>query len=361
VESIGDPIDWALNGIDPPGVQFGQDVNRLIGLCEDDSIDLTQSDDPARPGGRLAVLRGFADWANIQFAFRFNADFADGARRITPSDVPEITGAQARAIAQQVDYDRDGITNYPDNCPAQANPSQADSDGDGIGDACDSSAPANRPPAASAGDDQTVEATSSAGAIVSLDGSASSDPDGDGLTYTWTGPFGTLTGATIAPLVPLGIHAITLTVDDGRGGIASDTVQVTVQSTTPPSPNVRASGNGAFGTDPTADFYFVAGYKLQSNSTMLHGEVAFTAGNLRFRSAALVSLVVSGATAQLAGNGTINGTGSFSFLLIAKDAAVSGGPAADAFQITLWDASTGLAVYDSGPDRPVEGGKIVIR
>src|SRR5438046_1348119 len=40
----------------------------------------------------------------------------------------------------------------------------------------------NNPPTASAGGDQVVNA----GASVTLDGSASSDPEGDALAFTWT-------------------------------------------------------------------------------------------------------------------------------------------------------------------------------
>lgn len=84
----------------------------------------------------------------------------------------------------------------------------------------------NEPPTANAGAD-----TSSSAASVTLDGSASTDPDGDVLTYTWTGPFdgGTTTG--VSPTVTFpgpGTYAVTLTVDDGNGGVSTDTIQVTV-------------------------------------------------------------------------------------------------------------------------------------
>jgi hypothetical protein len=93
----------------------------------------------------------------------------------------------------------------------------------------------NTPPVANAGPDQTVTAGVTCFATVALDGSASSDPDGDPLTYTWTGPFGTVSGPAASVTLPGGVHAITLTVHDGRGGSASDTVVVTVADATPPS------------------------------------------------------------------------------------------------------------------------------
>ena len=94
--------------------------------------------------------------------------------------------------------------------------------------------PANDPPTANAGADQTVEATGPGGASVTLDGSGSSDPDDDALTFTWTGTFGSVNGASATVTLPLGIHTITLTVDDGNGHTASDDVVVTVQDTTDP-------------------------------------------------------------------------------------------------------------------------------
>jgi hypothetical protein len=92
----------------------------------------------------------------------------------------------------------------------------------------------NRPPVAEAGPDQIEEARGPGGATVLLDGSSSSDPDGDRLVYAWQGSFGTVSGRTVSVTLPLGAHTITLNIDDGRGGTASDTVIVTVRDTVPP-------------------------------------------------------------------------------------------------------------------------------
>jgi hypothetical protein len=90
----------------------------------------------------------------------------------------------------------------------------------------------NRPPTANAGPDQTVNAASNGTAAVSLDGSASSDPDGDSLTFTWAGPFGAVSGAHPQVTVPAGVSVLQLTVDDGKGGSASANVTITVNAAT---------------------------------------------------------------------------------------------------------------------------------
>lgn len=92
----------------------------------------------------------------------------------------------------------------------------------------------NLPPAAEAGADQVVSAGEDCAGRVSLDGSASSDPDGDPLAFTWTGSFGTAQGAIVTVPLPLGSHTVSLTVGDGRGGTAADTVEVAVEDTTAP-------------------------------------------------------------------------------------------------------------------------------
>lgn len=95
--------------------------------------------------------------------------------------------------------------------------------------------PLNRPPEADAGPNRIVECATPDGTPVLLDGTASSDPDQDQLTYTWTGPFGTAEGPTPQVTLDLGEHLITLAVDDGRGGSDTDEAIIHVRDTTPPA------------------------------------------------------------------------------------------------------------------------------
>ena len=126
----------------------------------------------------------------------------------------------------------------------------------------------NEPPVADAGDDQTAECVGPDGAVVGLDGSGSTDPDGDALTYTWTGPFaeggGTVTGVSPLVTLPVGEHTITLTVEDPSGETSTDEVVVTVADTTPPVLTVGADPlrlwppNGKYRTVPLGDLDLTA-------------------------------------------------------------------------------------------------------
>lgn len=86
----------------------------------------------------------------------------------------------------------------------------------------------NQLPIADAGPDQNVTATGGT-ATVALDGSASSDPDGDILIYSWVEDE-TVIATVEKPSVSLsvGIHNITLTVTDPYGSTSTDVVTVTV-------------------------------------------------------------------------------------------------------------------------------------
>ncbi len=99
----------------------------------------------------------------------------------------------------------------------------------------------NRSPIANAGPDGTARE----GTAVALDGTGSSDPDGDALSYAWTrvgGPFVALSGPDTAAVTftstETGVYTFELTVADGFGGIANDTVTVFVAQGTLEDPVV---------------------------------------------------------------------------------------------------------------------------
>jgi PKD repeat protein len=103
----------------------------------------------------------------------------------------------------------------------------------------------NLPPVANAGADQTLECTGNACASATLNGSASSDPDGDALSFVWKDEGGNVVGtAAVAQVkVGLGTHTFTLTVTDAGGLSSMAATHVTVQDTKPPMLSVSLSPN----------------------------------------------------------------------------------------------------------------------
>lgn len=108
----------------------------------------------------------------------------------------------------------------------------------------------NRAPKAQAGPDQRLTATSAAGITITLDGTASVDPDGDALTYTWGGLFGTVDDPTPTVNLPAGVHVITLTVQDpfGATGVATLTIHVSsfALTVTPVSQGVKPGQSAVY-------------------------------------------------------------------------------------------------------------------
>ena len=128
----------------------------------------------------------------------------------------------------------------------------------------------NRPPTANAGPDQSVDENTA----VNLNGTGSSDPDGDTLSFSWIqtgGPVVTLTGGnTAAPsftapnVAPAGATlTFELKVIDGLGLISTDTVAITVKNVNRPptanaGPDQSVDENAAVnlngtGSDPDGD------------------------------------------------------------------------------------------------------------
>jgi len=97
--------------------------------------------------------------------------------------------------------------------------------------------PLNSPPVADAGMDQTFECP-----WVALDGSGSSDPDDDIVSYEWfIGDELIAEGETADVELPVGVHVVTLTVTDSYDATSSDDVTMTVVDTTAPVVTIEMS------------------------------------------------------------------------------------------------------------------------
>jgi hypothetical protein len=140
------------------------------------------------------------------------------------------------------DPDEDGLSNAHEY-QWSTGPNTADSDGDGVNDhdevnaGGDPTNPLDNQPAADCGPDLRGRT----GTTIALDGSGSSDPNGDSLTYQWavqsvpassTADSTTLSNATlsVASFVPdvRGIYTFSLQVHDGKSSSRIDTVSLEV-------------------------------------------------------------------------------------------------------------------------------------
>ena len=127
---------------------------------------------------------------------------------------------------------------------------------------------------------------------------------------------------------------------------------------------------GAYVSDPTAEgkanFGFVSKYQKGAKVPTGNTQFQFKAGDLNFNSTEYEWLVIAGSKAQYKGTGTINGTGSYGFMLTAFDGGKTTTP--DKFRIKIWDKATGNIVYDNqlgasdtaDATTAIAGGSIVI-
>ena len=147
---------------------------------------------------------------------------------------------------------------------------------------------ANNPPVADAGPDQLIEATGPTTSFT-LDGTLSSDPDGDALAYSWTDESAIVVGeaATVMLSRGLGAYLFTLTVTDAGGLTAQDTVSITIVDTTPPSltapPDIIVPESDPMGTavslgQPTVSDNYDTVFTVSNNAPALFplGETTVT-------------------------------------------------------------------------------------
>lgn len=220
------------------------------------------------------------------------------------------------------------------------------------------SAPPDLPPVADAGPDDTL----ALGDLAVLDGSASYDPEGLDLTWSWTfaaTPAGSaltdadlVDGDTAAPTFTPDVEGdwdLLLTVSDGVQ-VSTDTVRVTVTApadqapvasagpdqTLSPGTSVALDGSGSYDPEGATLTYTWTFYTLPTGST-------------------LTSSSITGASAAIAGFDP-DVAGTYILRLVVSDGALTG---RDYVYIYVIDPSNTAPVASAGPDQAVDLGDTV--
>lgn len=203
----------------------------------------------------------------------------------------------------------------------------------------------NRPPVVSAGADQNV----TEGTDVTLDGSGSTDPDGDALSYEWvqlSGPAVTLDSAStsvtgfVAPDVAAGSAqtlVFQLTVSDGELNQA-DTVTVLVAENAPPTVDAGANQTVFEGANVT-----LAGTATDPNGDALSYQWTQTSGP-----AATLDSPTAASTTFVAPDVTAAAPQTLTFQLTVDD-----GQFAQADTVTVRVEENVPPVADAGPNQSV--------
>ena len=174
---------------------------------------------------------------------------------------------------------------------------------------------------------------------------------------------GTCSGSILPP--EAGVYTLTVRVKDDDNGIGSASVMIVVYD---PSAGFVTGGGwiqsaaGAYKPDLTlsgkATFGFVSKYKKGATIPEGNTEFQFHAGGMNFSSNTYQFLIVNqaGTNAQFKGTGTINGAGSYTFMIWATD----GGNTGDTFRIQITDDNNANAiVYDNGVEQLITGSIVI--
>jgi uncharacterized delta-60 repeat protein len=173
--------------------------------------------------------------------------------------------------------------------------------------------------------------------------------DGNTTTGTVTESNGSGSVSDNHTYTATGVYTITLTVTNTVGGVGTSTYQyVAVYDSSTSFAGGRSFDNPSSASPNTTGKVTFGISSKYNNSNVLTGSVKmnFKAANLDFASTSLSSLATSTGKAYLKGNGTVNGSGNYTFLVSGIDGSVVGGNDLIRFQIK---DSSNTVIYDSQP------------
>jgi PKD repeat protein len=162
---------------------------------------------------------------------------------------------------------------------------------------------------------------------------------------------------TATKTLSAGVYTVTMTVRDDGGATAQASASAYIVVYDPSAGFVTGGGwitspaaacqlsSACASATGKASFGFVAKYKQGQSAPDGNTQFQFQAGGLKFSSTSYDWLVVASSKAQYKGRGTVNGGGSYGFLLTAIDGDAKGD--ADQFRIKIWDLGSGAVVYDN--------------
>ncbi len=211
-----------------------------------------------------------------------------------------------------------------------------------------------------------------------FDGSGSSDPETDPLTYVWDfGDGSSGSGVMLThSYTDAGVYTVCLTVNDGDLSSEANCTMAVVYD-----PSVGFVTGGGWINSPAgalvsnqdafgkAEFGFVSKYKKGASLPTGNTEFQFEAGEFHFHSTSYQWLVIAGAKAQYKGLGTIEGSSQqYGFILTAIDGSINGGGGVDKFRLKIWNLDSGAVIYDNqmgatddaDPSTAITKGSIVI-
>ena len=168
---------------------------------------------------------------------------------------------------------------------------------------------------------------------------------GDGTTSAATCTAGVCSGTRA--YTAAGIYTVGVLVADDDGGTAASAFQPVIVT----DPNAGYLTGGGWIETQGGKGTLVVNARYMKDG--LAGNVRFDLGPSTLTSTSLEWLVVTGTTAHVNGNATIDGNASYAFTATVTD----GTP--DTFGIRVWNKTTGAVVFDTTP-QPLGGGSITI-